>query len=51
MFFKEYERSYKNFDRCMQAFEEIILICQARKDFTIAEIVTRCINELDVKKN
>lgn len=47
---EEYQRVYKNFDKCMQAFEEIIKICQIQRNYVVASIIEECLSSLEQPK-
>lgn len=50
--FKQYDRTYKNFDRLMECLYDITLFCAGRKDYVIAGIIEDCLNDLEkVDKN
>ena len=48
--FRQYERTYKNFDRIMECLYDITIFCAGRSDFVIAGIIEDCLNDLEVKK-
>lgn len=45
--FKQYDRTYKNFDRVMECLYDITLFCAGRKDYVIAGIIEDCLNDLE----
>lgn len=51
MLFDEYKRNYLNFDKCMEAFEQILIICKEQENFEIAKIIENTLNKLEVKND
>ena len=48
--FKHYARTYKNFDKCMACFEDLIKICQKQQNYEIAERIKTLLSELELAK-
>lgn len=48
--FKQYDRTYNNFDKCMACFEDLIKICQKQQNYEIAERIKTLLSELDLLK-
>ena len=51
MLFTQYKRTYENFDKCMEAFEQIILICKKQENFEIAKVIKDTLNKLERIEN
>ena len=47
--FNEYKRNYLNFDKCMKAFEQILIICKEQNNYTIAKVIEDTLDKLEVK--
>ena len=47
--FRQYERSYKNFDRVMECLYDITIFCAGRSDFVLAGIIEDCLKDLEVQ--
>lgn len=45
----EYKRTLENFDKCMEAFERII-ICEKQKNYEVAKVIESTLNKLDSKR-
>lgn len=48
--FKQYSRTYNNFDKCMACFEDLIKICQKQQNYEIAERIKTLLSELELAK-
>lgn len=48
--FKQYDRTYKNFDKCMACIEDIVLIAQKQENYEIGKRIEQLLNELEVIK-
>ena len=48
--FKQYSRTYNNFDKCMACFEDLILIAQKQQNYEVAERIKTLLNELELIK-
>lgn len=46
----EYKRTLENFDKCMEAFERIIIICEKQKNYEVAKVIESTLNKLDSKR-
>lgn len=46
MLLNEYKRTYENFDKCMEAFEQILIICKKQKNLEIAKVIEKTLNKL-----
>lgn len=51
MLFDEFKRNYQNFDKCMEAFEQILIICKEQNNYTIAKVIEDTLDKLEVKKD
>lgn len=51
MLFDEYKRNYLNFDKCMEAFEKILIICKEQNNIEIAKVIEDTLDKLEVKEN
>ena len=49
--FKQYDRTYKNFDKCMACIEDIVLIAQKQENYEIGKRIEKLLNELDKVKD
>lgn len=47
--FKQYTRTYDNFDKLMQCLYDITIFCKGQGNYTIAGIIEDCLNSLEVK--
>lgn len=47
LLFKQYDRTYNNFDKCMACIEDIVLICQKQENFEIGKRIEQLLNELE----
>ena len=47
---REYTRTYNNFDRLMRCLEEILIYCRAKKDSVLSEIISDCLNDLQIRE-
>ena len=45
--FKQYDRTYKNFDKCMACIEDIVLIAQKQENYEIGKRIEQLLNELE----
>lgn len=45
--FKQYDRTYKNFDKCMACIEDIVLIAQKQENFEIGKRIEQLLKELE----
>ena len=48
--FKQYDRTYKNFDKCMACIEDIILICKKQENYEIGKRIEQLLKELERAK-
>lgn len=48
--FKQYDRTYKNFDKCMACIEDIVFIAQKQKNFEIGKRIEQLLKELERNK-
>lgn len=48
--FKQYGRTYKNFDKCMACIEDIVLIAQKQENYEIGKRIEKLLDELEVIK-
>jgi len=48
--FKQYDRTYNNFDKCMACIEDIVLIAQKQENYEIAKRIEQLLNELERAK-
>lgn len=46
--FKQYARTYKNFDRVMECLYDITLFCAGRRDYVMGGIIEDCLKDLEV---
>lgn len=51
MLFDEFKRNYQNFDKCMEAFEQILIICKEQNNIKIAKVIEDTLDKLEVKKD
>lgn len=51
LLFNQYQRTYKNFDRCMKCFIDILIFCKAKGDYTIAGLIEDCLKDLEVQND
>lgn len=49
--FSQYKRTYNNFDKCMECFEDLIRIAQYQQNYEIAKRIEQLLNDLEVKNN
>lgn len=49
--FKQYDRTYKNFDKCMACIEDIVLIAQKQENYEIGKRIEKLLNELEKVKD
>lgn len=49
--FKHYDRTYKNFDKCMACIEDLIVICQKQQNYEIGKRIEQLLNELEKVKD
>lgn len=49
--FKQYKRTYENFDRVMECLYDITLFCKGRRDYVIGGIIEDCLNDLEKANN
>lgn len=47
---KQYDRTYKNFDKCMACIEDIVLIAQRQQNYEVAERIKTLLSELELVK-
>ena len=45
--FKQYSRTYNNFDKCMACIEDIVLIAQKQENYEIGKRIEQLLNELE----
>ena len=45
--FKQYDRTYNNFNKCMTCIEDIILIAQKQENYEIGKRIEQLLNELE----
>jgi hypothetical protein len=45
--FKQYDRTYNNFDKCMACIEDIVLIAQKQENYEIGKRIEQLLNELE----
>ena len=48
--FKQYDRTYNNFDKCMACFEDLIVICHKQQNYEVAERIKTLLSELELAK-
>lgn len=46
--FKQYARTYENFDRVMECLYDITLFCAGRRDYVMGGIIEDCLKDLEV---
>lgn len=51
MLFKEYKRTYENFDKCMEAFEKLVIICEKQQNYEVAKVIEETLNKLERVRN
>ena len=44
--FKQYSRTYNNFDKCMACIEDIVLIAQKQQNYEIGKRIEKLLSEL-----
>lgn len=50
MLLVEYDRTYKNFDKCMDILEKVVIECSKQENYAIAKIIKNGLNELELIK-
>ena len=50
LLFKQYDRTYNNFDKCMACIEDIVLICKKQENYEIGKRIEQLLNELERAK-
>lgn len=45
----EYKRTYENFDKCMAAIEDIVIICSKQNNYEIGKRIEKLLKELEIK--
>lgn len=46
--FRQYKRTYENFDKCMACIEDIILIAQKQENYEIGKRIENLLADLEV---
>lgn len=47
MIVNEYKRIYENFDKCLKAFEQIMLVCTEQNNHAIGKIISETLDNLE----
>lgn len=50
LLFSEYERIYKNYEMCLKAFHDIIVVCKVQNNVDIADIVADVLGKINYNK-
>lgn len=51
MIVNEYKRIYENFDKCLKAFEQILLVCTEQNNYIIGKIISETLDNLEKPYN